>query len=201
MPKKRRRKDSTKAQSETEHEHVPNEYVNMGNMKIKAAARNAPLVAKKLSPAEVMTSFDEHYQEGKLLTTKTIASTGMHKKRTADFVINSDIPPSARPPHKDMSSFAIEPRDFDKRKILSSKDHHKLGRESFGATNEASREKAGASLVEPQSKKLFSGNNELEVLAKMQRKDKHGYGEYPHSSIASYPTQAVVRNLVSLKTL
>ncbi|XP_020674698.1 ubinuclein-1 [Dendrobium catenatum] len=191
-PKKRRRKDSTKAQSGTDHDHVSNEYVNMGNMKIKAAARNAPLVAKKLSTAEATTSFDEHYQEAKLLKTNANASTGIYKKRTSDFVINSDIAPYAKLPNKDLSSVITEPKDFDRRKFLSSKDHHKSSgtTESFGTTNQASREKAFASQAEPQSKK-FSDNNEIEVLAKMQRKEKHGYGEYSHSSMSTYPTQAV----------
>ncbi|XP_020584964.1 ubinuclein-1-like [Phalaenopsis equestris] len=189
-PKKMRRKDSKKSY-EHEHEHVPNEC--LGNMKIKAAARNASLVAKKLPPAEVMNSFDEHYQEGKLLKTKMNSSTGIYSKRTADFVINSDIPPSAGLPNKGLSSVTIEPKEFDKRKLLSSKEHHKSGGtiDSFVATNQVSRQKAGASHAEPQSKKLFSGNNEIEALAKMQRKNKHDYVEYPNSHMASYPMQTM----------
>ncbi|XP_020572707.1 uncharacterized protein LOC110019410 [Phalaenopsis equestris] len=161
--KKRRRKDS-EGQNEMNLEHVPKEHVNRGNIKIKAAARNAPLVARNLNQGKVVNSFGEHYQEGKLLKIKPIASPVIYKKQSNQFGINLDVPPSTGMLNKDASSAKLEPKDVGK----------------------TSQEKAVASQVEPQPKKLFNCENEMDQLPKIRHEDRCKTSEY--LPMTSYPT-------------
>lgn len=198
-PRKRRRKDSTKVHGEMDHDHVPNESVNMGNMRIKAAARSAPLVGKKLSnPAKVLALpyVENYYEENKLVDNKLNAPTGTYKKRSADLTINLENPP-VKLPNKDILSLPLESKDFDKHKAgsMPSKDvTHKLrgAGDSLDPMYQTSQDKGVLSQVEFQSRRLLNGENE-EVSAKIRRKEKYGTSEIPdmNSFGSVYPMQVV----------
>lgn len=191
--KKPRRKDSVEVQNEMDNAHAPNEHANRVNMKIKAAARTAPLVAKKLTPAKVVTSIDEHYQEGKLMKTKHTAPQLLEKKRSADLATNLDVPPSTKVSSKDISSVKMELKDEFKNKSLSSRGLYKSSTtsKSLDGKYQTSREKTTVSQVEPQPKNLFNCENDIDQLHKIQRKDRYEACEYPQmrSSLTPYPTQ------------
>ncbi|XP_073102368.1 ubinuclein-1 isoform X2 [Elaeis guineensis] len=195
-PKKRRRKDSTKVHGE-DHDHVPNESINMGNMRIKAAARSAPLAGKKLSSSAKVLALpyvENYYEENKLIDDKLNAPTGAYKKRFADLTINSENPP-VKLLNKDISSLPLESKDFDKHKaVMPSKDltHKSRGTgNSFDPMYQTSQDKGVSSQVEFQSRRLPNGENE-EVSAKLRRKEKYGTGEFPdmNSSGSVYPMPA-----------
>ncbi|XP_008783317.3 LOW QUALITY PROTEIN: ubinuclein-1 [Phoenix dactylifera] len=197
-PKKRRRKESTKVRGERDHDHVPSESINMGNMRIKAAARNAPLVGKKLSsPAKVLALpyVENYYEENKLADNKLNAPTGAYNKRSAVLTINLENPPSVKLPNKDISSLPLESKDFDNHKaglMPSDLTHKSRGTgDSFDPMYQTSRDKGVSSQVEFQSRRLLNGENE-EVSAKIRRKEKYGTGEFSdmNSSGSVYTTQA-----------
>lgn len=193
--KKPRRKDSAEIQNEMNHEHVPNEHANRLNMKIKAAARTAPLVAKKFTPAKVVASLDEHYQDGKLLKAKHNSSQIIEKKRSADLATNLDVPPSTKVPNKAISSPKVELKEFSKNKSISSKGIYKSNstNEPLEATYQTSREKAAVSQAEPQAKKLFNSERDIDQLHKVQRKDRYEACEFSQmtSSMTPYPIQTI----------
>ncbi|PKA64750.1 hypothetical protein AXF42_Ash016781 [Apostasia shenzhenica] len=161
-PKKRRRKDSAKIQSEKVHIHDSNEHVNMSNMKIKAAARNAPLVAKKLAPPKVIAS--------------------------QDIPPSAKVPNKDVSPVRTESKYFDKNRVLTYKDLYKSSGTCEL----FDATYEISREKAAASQVEPHSKKKFNVENEVGPSTKIQHKDRCGTGEYSQMSTGIlYPTQVV----------
>ncbi|KAG1328098.1 putative ubinuclein-1 [Cocos nucifera] len=195
-PKKRRRKDSTTVCGE-DHDHVPNESINMGNMRIKAAARNAPMVGKKLSSSAKVLALpyvENYYEENKLVGNKLNAPTGANRKRFADLTINLENPP-VKLPNEDISSLPLESKDFDKHKAaMPSKEltHKSRGTgDSFDPMYQTSGDKGVSSQVEFHSRRLPNGENE-EVSAKIRRKEKYGTGIFPdmNSSGSVYPMPA-----------
>ncbi|XP_010905321.2 ubinuclein-1-like [Elaeis guineensis] len=198
-PKKRRRKDSTKVHGKRDHQHGPNESVKMGNMRIKAAARNAPLVGKKLSsPAEVLALpyFEHYYEESKPVKNKLNAPAGSYRKRSSDLTVHLENPPSVKVPNKDVPSLPLESKDFDKHNagVMPPNDlaHKSRGTSnSFDPMYQATQDKGVSSQVEFQSRRLLNGENE-ELSVKIRRKEKYGTAEFPdtNSSGSIYPMQA-----------
>ncbi|XP_008805861.2 ubinuclein-1-like isoform X2 [Phoenix dactylifera] len=189
-PKKRRRKDSTKVYRKRDHQHGPNESVKMGNMRIKAAARNAPLVGKKLSStADVLALpyFEHYYEESKPVKKILNAPAGAYKKRSSDLTLHLENPPSVKVPNKDVPSLPLESKDFDKHKavVIPSDDlvHKSRGTgNSLDPMYQASQDKGVSSQVEFQSRRLLNGEIE-ELSAKIRRKEKHGTCEFPMQAV------------------
>ena len=65
--------------------------MTVGNLRLKAAARNAPLVVKKsLSPSRMVNSFSEHHHESKVIKNKLGTSVGLYRKRSIEPKIKAD---------------------------------------------------------------------------------------------------------------
>ncbi|CAA6667709.1 unnamed protein product [Spirodela intermedia] len=94
VPKKRRRKDSTKG------EDTMNELVNVGSVRLKAAARNAPLNYGLLA---------EHGHEGKIIKNKLSTSVGMYRKKNIDPTIKVDSLPYVKLQSESFSAVNLLP--------------------------------------------------------------------------------------------
>lgn len=195
-PKKRRRKDPTKVYNEKDQELIPSEPVNMGNMRIKAAARSAPLTGKKLSGPKILTPHDKHYQDEKQLKGKLDGPTGTYKKSTSELPTNSENPSSVKMPNKDAVSVSLESKELTKHKtgVISSRDFSHKSRgtsESLDGIYKASRDKGVISQVgsQPKPKKLPNGENNMEMPTKKRHRERDGVGELPslNSSGKAYP--------------
>ncbi|KAJ4951250.1 hypothetical protein NE237_028082 [Protea cynaroides] len=195
QPKKRRRKDLTKAHGEKDGEHVPHKHAKMGNVRMKAAARTAPLVASKSSNPqslpESLPAMSEHYQDVKGQN-KWNASMGTFKKKSADSSIKLESSFS-NISDRDFSVFPVDVKDTEKQKtgIVQSKDLNKklkVGGESSDGMHQTYRNKSASTLFEPQVKKEV---NELEASTKVRHRDKIGGSELPdlNSCGSKYPSQ------------
>lgn len=194
-PKRRRRRDSTKLHGDGSHVLVPGGPAKVGSMRIKDAARNAPVMGRKPSPAKVYAPYGEHYsEEGRSLKYKSKTTTTVYKRKSADFTIKSEEQSTMRVPNKDVLSLPLELKDFDKHKsgVLASEDttHRASVSHSFDPLYQASRSKGQ---VEFQPKKLLKSETG-EVSAKIRRKEKYGSSDFPamNSSMSVYPMHAVV---------
>ena len=175
-----------------------------GTVRIKAAARSAPLMGKKLpSSAKIPTAYGEHYQEGNFLKNKTNASSGTYKKRHADSSLENT---SSGRISKDVSSKSLESKDVDKQKaaVVPSRDLTHKSRvinESVDVMHHVSRDRPVCSQVESQSRKSLNCENEAEISAKIRRKERYGTDGYPNmeSAVGAYPMQATVSNSCKLR--
>ncbi|RWW54838.1 hypothetical protein BHE74_00038559, partial [Ensete ventricosum] len=194
-PKRRRRRDSTKLHGDGSHVLVPGGPAKVGSMRIKDAARNAPVMGRKPSPAKVYAPYGEHYsEEGRSLKYKSKTTTTVYKRKSADFTIKSEEQSTMRVPNKDVLSLPLELKYFDKHKsgVLASEDstHRASVSHSFDPLYQASRSKGQ---VEFQPKKLLKSETG-EVSAKIRRKEKYSSNAFPamNSSASVYPMHAVV---------
>ncbi|CAL9150353.1 unnamed protein product [Musa hybrid cultivar] len=192
-PKRRRRRDSTKLHGDGSHVLVPGGPAKVGSMRIKDAARNAPVMGRKPSPAKVYAPYGEHYsEEGRSLKYKSKTTTTVYKRKSADFTIKSEEQSTMRVPNKDVLPLPLELKDFDKHKsgVLASEDttHRASVSHSFDPLYQASRSKVQ---VEFQPKKLLKSETG-EVSAKIRRKEKYGSSNFPamNSSMSVYPMHA-----------
>ncbi|MQL70544.1 hypothetical protein Taro_002865 [Colocasia esculenta] len=176
--KKRRRKDSEKIPITKGGEHMANELMNVGSVRMKAAARNAPLGKKSSSPNKVSNSFAEQSLESKMLKKKLSTSVEMYRRKSSDPAIKSNSLPSANMQNKDV--LASENKHVQNQKsvaIQSSDLANKLRKsESLDAINLSSREKGVSLQAEPQCM-LNKENNEL--FSKSRRMEKNGIVDLP----------------------
>ncbi|CAA7404520.1 unnamed protein product [Spirodela intermedia] len=173
VPKKRRRKDSTKG------EDTMNELVNVGSVRLKAAARNAPLVGRKpSSPSRIMGSFAEHGHEGKIIKNKLSTSVGMYRKKNIDPTIKVDSLPYVKLQSKNILGSSLDDKDVLNHQSGSTRLSDPANKlrttgESFSAVNLLpSREKGSYFQVEPHSRLIKE--NEIEVSPKIRRMEKNG---------------------------
>uniref|UniRef100_A0A1D1XVD4 Ubinuclein-1 n=1 Tax=Anthurium amnicola TaxID=1678845 RepID=A0A1D1XVD4_9ARAE len=193
-PKKRRRKDSTTIPSEKHVGHAVNDLVNLGNVRMKAAARSGPLVGKRSSsPSRILSPFVEHNQEGKILKNVPITSAGICRKKSADPTTRLDSLPSVKKQNKDISASCLDEKDVESQKVGSSQSRESAKKlrtsdESFGAFNLPSLEKSVSFQAEPQPK--LNKENEVELPNKSQRQ-KNGISDLPDLNTPSniYPSQ------------
>ncbi|KAM0946360.1 hypothetical protein DsansV1_C09g0094151 [Dioscorea sansibarensis] len=205
-PKKRKRKDSTRNHSEKDGEHNPREPLNMGNMRIKSAARDIPSsTGKKSIPSTVLNSFPEHNQETKHLKNKVNVSNIAHKKRTSDLDVNSENLLYMKTPYKVASTLPLESKDYDKQKagLIPSRDSYKSRGpvESSDAMYPAPWDKAVPSQVESQPKKLSNGETDTEGSMKIRRKERSRYSDLMdfNSSADIYHGQVVRSSSLRMK--
>ncbi|XP_043721486.1 ubinuclein-1-like isoform X2 [Telopea speciosissima] len=187
QPRKRRRKDLTKAHGE----HVPYKHAKMGNARMKAAARTAPLVGSKSSSPQSLPATSEHYQDGKGQN-QLNASMGTFKKKSADSSIKLENSFSKNS-NKDSSVLPMDIKETEKQKtgIVQSKDLNnklKVGGEASDAAHQTNRDKSASTQFEHQLKKDV---NELEAFAKVRYRDKNGGTELPDLNLSGskYPSQ------------
>ncbi|XP_020247344.1 uncharacterized protein LOC109825053 isoform X2 [Asparagus officinalis] len=170
VPKKRRRKDSTKLSIETSDMDFTNDIVGTDNVQINTTARRAPLMGNNFTNiANIQTVHSEHYKERKILKNKSNTLSGRISK--------------------DASSPSMEPKNLDKYKAgtLVSKDlAHKsrLINESVDSVYHASRDRPISSHVESQSRKSLNYKNEAELSTKVRRKEKYGTDGLPRANSA-----------------
>ncbi|ONK56457.1 uncharacterized protein A4U43_C10F8910 [Asparagus officinalis] len=187
VPKKRRRKDSTKLSIETSDMDFTNDIVGTDNVQINTTARRAPLMGNNFTNiANIQTVHSEHYKERKILKNKSNTLSGRISK--------------------DASSPSMEPKNLDKYKAgtLVSKDlAHKsrLINESVDSVYHASRDRPISSHVESQSRKSLNYKNEAELSTKVRRKEKYGTDGLPraNSAVGVHAIQVTVREEERIK--
>ncbi|XP_039121062.1 ubinuclein-1-like isoform X2 [Dioscorea cayenensis subsp. rotundata] len=204
-PKKRKRKDSTRNHSEKDGEHNLREPLNMGNMRIKSAARDVPSTGKKSIPSTVLTPFPEHNQETKNLKSKVNVPSIAHKKRTLDLDVNSENLLYMKTPYKVASTLPPESKDYDKQKagLIPSRDSYKSRGpvESSDAMYPVPWDKAVPSQVESQPKKLSNGETDTEASMKIRRKERSRYSDFSdfNSSADIYHGQRMKEDAVAVR--
>ncbi|KAK1263175.1 hypothetical protein QJS04_geneDACA009195 [Acorus gramineus] len=187
--RKRRRKDSTKAHQEREGvEHVQNKLVNLGDVKIKAAARNASLATTKSSSSskllsKAITPLVNHYEEGKYLKNFSSASTG-HSKMFSDFE-KHDNTQSFKMQNKDTSPLPIQVKGVEKQKsaVFQSWDSSsklKVAGE-FDSMQHVYHGKVAPTHLDSQSRKATIDSNQMMASAKYTL-GKNGSFESPDMS-------------------
>ncbi|KAF9599845.1 hypothetical protein IFM89_001791 [Coptis chinensis] len=161
QPKKRRRKDLT-THSEKEDDHLPNKQAKVGNVKMKNAAKTAPLVdSKSSSPSHSLSGKSEHCQDEKSFD-KSNAPLGPSKKKPSDLNIkleqftSSDV-------HKDR----LETKDGEKHKsgVNQSRDlgsKMKAASESSDAMHHIYQDKNYFLQMDSQPRRLTNETKELE---------------------------------------
>ncbi|XP_043724876.1 ubinuclein-1-like isoform X3 [Telopea speciosissima] len=201
QPKKRRRKDLIKAHGEKDGEQVANKHAKMGNMRMKAAARTAPLVGSKSSSPQILPAISEHYQDGKGQNQLNTA-VGTSKKKSADSSNDKFESSSAKILNRDSSVFPVEVNESEKQKVgivQSNELNNKLKVESESAdtTYQAYWDKSASTQFEPQPKKPLNGMDELEASTKVRHRDKNGGSELPdlNSSGSKYLTQTATQSM------
>ncbi|KAK1324228.1 hypothetical protein QJS10_CPA02g00607 [Acorus calamus] len=211
--RKRRRKESTKAHQEIDGgKHAQNKPINLGNVQIKATARNTSLVAPRPSgPSKLLSKAShplvDHYEERKSLKKLSSASTG-HPPKKSDFVkhensqsfkmLNRDASP--RPTEvndgEGQKSSAFQSRDCASKLKLSSE---------IDATQHAYHDKV-VPPVGSQSRKATIDSRETVASAKYSQ-GKNGVCESPdmytsgntHHSQILKSTSAVSREAATVR--
>ncbi|KAK1276393.1 hypothetical protein QJS04_geneDACA023276 [Acorus gramineus] len=211
--RKRRRKESTKAHQEIDGgKHAQNKPINLGNVQIKAAARNTSLVAPKPSGSSKLLSkashpLVDHYEERKSLKKLSSASTG-HPPKKSDFVKHENSQ-SFKMLNRDASPRPTEVNDVEGQKssAFQSRDSAsklKLSSE-IDATQHAYRDKV-VPLAGSQSRKATIDSREMVASAKYPH-GKNGVCESPdmytsgntyHSQILK-STSAVSREAATVR--
>uniref|UniRef100_A0A1D1YC36 Ubinuclein-1 n=3 Tax=Anthurium amnicola TaxID=1678845 RepID=A0A1D1YC36_9ARAE len=183
-PKKRSRKYSTKITSVKDGEHTANELVNVGSVRMKAAARNAPLGKGSSSP--------ENCQEGKILKNRLDRSVQMCRRKSTDPTVKLDSLPSMKMQNKDFLASSAEDKVCNQLfgATQSGDPANKLRpTEFFDDVNLSSREKGVSSQVKPQPRLVKE--NEVESFTKPCHMVKNGISDLPdlNSSVNMYPLQ------------
>ncbi|KAK1310350.1 hypothetical protein QJS10_CPA08g01088 [Acorus calamus] len=187
--RKRRRKDSSKTRQEREGgEHVQNKLVNLGDVKIKAAARNASLVTTKSSSSskllsKVITPLVNHYEDGKYLKNFSCASAG-HSKMFSEFE-KHDNSQSFKMQNKDTSQLPIEAKDVEKQKSTVFQSWDSSSRlnvaSEFDSMQQAYHGKVVPTHLDCQSRKATIDSKEMMASAKYTL-GKNGSFESPDMS-------------------
>ncbi|ERN08754.1 hypothetical protein AMTRI_Chr11g99470 [Amborella trichopoda] len=115
-PKKRRRRDLNNAISENAAENLPKRHLNVGGVRMKAAARNAPLVGNKLSvPSQTAKTSvgGELGHDIKSSQNQLIACVETSKQKPLDSSMKQENSISTKLPNKDIS---MEDKDGSKQK-------------------------------------------------------------------------------------
>ncbi|THU65076.1 hypothetical protein C4D60_Mb01t33320 [Musa balbisiana] len=188
-PSKRRRNDSTKLHGDG-NVLVPSGPVNVGNMHIKDAARNAPEVGRKPKPGKIYATYGvgEHYsEEGRHIKYKSKGTTTAYKSKSSDFTIKSEkqstkvsdsLQSIMRVPYKDGFLRPLELKCLDKHKdvvlALKNTGHRSRASDSFGPLYQVSCDKGH---MEFQSKKLLH-SEAGEVYAKIRSKERYGSSDF-----------------------
>ncbi|CAL9193495.1 unnamed protein product [Musa hybrid cultivar] len=188
-PSKRRRNDSTKLDGDG-NVLVPSGPVNVGNMYIKDAARNAPEVGRKPKPGKIYATYGvgEHYsEEGRHIKYKSKGTTTAYKSKSSDFTIKSEkqstkvsdsLQSIMRVPYKDGFLRPLELKCLDKHKdvvlALKNTGHRSRASDSFGPLYQVS---CNEGHMEFQSKKLLH-SDAGEVNATIRSKERYGSSDF-----------------------
>ncbi|XP_064950113.1 ubinuclein-1-like isoform X3 [Musa acuminata AAA Group] len=188
-PSKRRRNDSTKLHGDG-NVLVPSGPVNVDNMHIKDAARNAPEVGRKPKPGKIYATYGvgEHYsEEGRHIKYKSKGTTTAYKSKSSDFTIKSEkqstkvsdsLQSIMRVPYKDGFLRPLELKCLDKHKdvvlALKNTGHRSRACDSFGPLYQVS---CNEGHMEFQSKKLLH-SDAGEVYATIRSKERYGSGDF-----------------------
>ncbi|CAL9083813.1 unnamed protein product [Musa acuminata var. zebrina] len=188
-PSKRRRNDSTKLDGDG-NVLVPSGPVNVGNMHIKDAARNAPEVGRKPKPGKIYATYGvgEHYsEEGRHIKYKSKGTTTAYKSKSSDFTIKSEkqstkvsdsLQSIMRVPYKDGFLRPLELKCLDKHKdvvlALKNTGHRSRASDSFGPLYQVS---CNEGHMEFQSKKLLH-SDAGEVNATIRSKERYGSSDF-----------------------
>lgn len=188
-PSKRRRNDSTKLHGDG-NVLVPSGPVNVDNMHIKDAARNAPEVGRKPKPGKIYATYGvgEHYsEEGRHIKYKSKGTTTAYKSKSSDFTIKSEkqstkvsdsLQSIMRVPYKDGFLRPLELKCLDKHKdvvlALKNTGHRSRASDSFGPLYQVS---CNEGHMEFQSKKLLH-SDAGEVYATIRSKERYGSGDF-----------------------
>ncbi|KAF8405679.1 hypothetical protein HHK36_007756 [Tetracentron sinense] len=195
-PKKRRRKDMTKARGEKDNNHFPNKHAKLGNVRMKAVARTAPLVGKSSTPSQNLAGISEHYQDGKSHN-QLNAPIGYTKKKSADPSTKLENSSYSKISNRDDSSFPVEANDIETQKagIFQSKD---LGNEvkvvsGSSDIHQKYRDKSASTQLDPQSRRLLHDTNEVKLSTKVRHREKNGNGALPDLNFpeSKYPVQTM----------
>ncbi|KAF8404052.1 hypothetical protein HHK36_008929 [Tetracentron sinense] len=197
QPKKRRRKDMVKAHGEKSDDHVQNELTKSGNLRMKAAARTAPLVGKASSPSQSLADISEHYQDGKSQN-QVNAPIGSMKKKSPDPSTKLEQSSYSKISNRDASTFPVETKNIEKQKtgITQSRDlgnKMKVASESSDAAHQKYRDKSASTQLELQSRRLSNNMNEVELSAKVRHREKSSSNELPDLNFpgSNYPVQTM----------
>ncbi|XP_010270287.1 PREDICTED: ubinuclein-1-like isoform X3 [Nelumbo nucifera] len=216
QPKKRRRKDLAKSRIEKDGENVPNKHTKdgdhipsknakLGNVRMKAAARTAPLGGtKSSSPSQSLAAISEYYEDEKVQN-QLNAPVGLSKKKSTDSSTKPDNPSSAKILNKDASVFP-EAKDIERQRT-GTVQHRELGSklkvssESSDALLHLYRDKNTSSQIEPQSNRQLNDMNELELSTKVRQKEKNCSSQLPdlNSSVIKYPVQTAKTSSMHVK--
>ncbi|KAJ8499518.1 hypothetical protein OPV22_010070 [Ensete ventricosum] len=185
----KRRKDSTKLHGDG-NALVPSGPVNVGNMHIKDAARNAPEIGRKPKPGKINATYGvgEHYnEEGRHIKYKSKGTTTAYKSKSSDFTIKSEkqstkvsdsLQSIMRVPYKDGFLRPLELKCLDKHKevvlALKNTDHRSRASDSFGPLYQVSCDEGH---MEFQPKKLLH-SEAGEVYAKIRNKERYGSSDF-----------------------
>ncbi|XP_068647514.1 ubinuclein-1-like [Aristolochia californica] len=173
-PKKRRRKD-VKSRGE-DGEQLPTKHVKAGNVRMKAAARNAALAASKSSgPPISVTPSSEHYQESKSLQTQSNAHEGPNQKKTAESPTKYEHS-SLKMMNRDASLYPMEAKEVKRQKsgIMQPRE---------GASRSKKHsEYSDAISMETHSRKFLNDSNGTEISTKVRHREKNGSNDLPDSN-------------------
>ncbi|URD72120.1 hypothetical protein MUK42_24028 [Musa troglodytarum] len=188
-PNKRRRSDSTKLHGDG-NVLVPSGPVNVGNMHIKDATRNAPEIGRKPKPGNIYATYgvgEPYSEEGRHIKYKSKGTTTAYKSKSSDFTIKSEkqstkvsdsLQSIMRVPYKDGFLRPLELKSLDKHKdvVLALKNTGQRSRasDSFGPLYQVSCDEG---LMEFQSKKLLH-SEAGEAYAKIRSKERYGSSDF-----------------------
>lgn len=182
QPKKRRRKDLTKAQGESDDGNLPNKQVKVGKT---GSGKSAALAAKNVSvPSQAPAVMSEHGEEMKLQN-QSSASVICSKKKTAD--TKTTLDPSSLKVSNGSSSVALAEVKDDRQKIgvLHSKNLGNKMKDASGlsdASHQRYHDKNAYAQLKSQSGRPSDNVNSLEVAARSR--EKNGVRELPETNVS-----------------
>ncbi|XP_010269067.1 PREDICTED: ubinuclein-1-like isoform X3 [Nelumbo nucifera] len=212
QPKKRRRKDPAKSRGEKDGEHVsnrnakdsehlPSKHAKVGNVRMKAAARTAPLVGtKSYGSSQSLATISEYYEDEKVQN--QLNSLGPSKKKSTDSNTKLENPNSSKTSNRDASMFPIEAKNIEKQKsgIMQPREvGNKLKVPSVpsDAVHQIYRDKGASTQIEPQPGRQLNDMTEIELSTKVRQKEKNSSNQLPdlNSSGIKYPVQTAIPSM------
>eukprot|EP01018_Ginkgo_biloba_P018697 Gb_13832 [translate_table: standard] len=188
-PKKRKRKDVKKIPGDKSVEEVPKKLLKVGGVRMKAAARSAPLVALNVANSgQVQTSLgggehllDKTGENQEVKGTQTQPSTFGSGPSKAEKYKEEEISISVKSSHKDLSRTPADIKDGGKPKsaILGYKDSIVKGAvmaESSDSRDVSRSDKNALFAVESQTKKYLKDAGEMTAPSKIRTTEKAGKG-------------------------
>ncbi|XP_068653436.1 ubinuclein-1 [Aristolochia californica] len=170
-PKKRRRKE-VKSRGE-DSEQLPTKHVKVGNVRMKAAARNAAVAASKSSgPQMLVTPSSEHYQEVKSLQTQSNAHEGPNQKKTAESSSRYEHL-SMKMMSRDTSLYPVEAKEVKKQKSGLMQSRESTTRSKIHS------DYSDAISMETHSRKFLNGSNGTEISTKVRQREKNASNDLP----------------------